>query len=46
MRQVPIIRKLFFDAKTSDYMTYKRRKITPLTDEELAARDYATQIKL
>ena len=33
MRQVPAIRKLMFDANSSDFLVYKRRRFAPLTDE-------------
>ena len=34
VRQVPYIRKLFFDENTTDYMSYKRAK-TSCTSKEL-----------
>lgn len=47
MRQVPLIRKLFYDPNSSDFMAYKRRRTsTTLTVEQQAAQDYATQLKL
>jgi hypothetical protein len=38
MRQVPLIRKLFYDANSSDFMAYKRRRTsTTLTVEQQTA---------
>ena len=49
VRQVPYIRKLFFDENTTDFMSYKRAK-TSYTPKELQVRqvktDYLTSVKL
>ena len=44
MRQVPAIRKLMFDANSSDFLAYKRRRVAPLTAEKQAAQDYASAL--
>ena len=45
MRQVPLLGKLQFDAHTHDYLTYKRRRVGPPSDERLVAADYAARLK-
>ena len=40
MRQVPAIGKLVYDANSSDYMAYKRRRVDPITQEQQAAADF------
>ena len=44
MRQVPAIRKLMFDANSSDFMAYKRRRVAQPTEEQRAAQDYASAL--
>ena len=44
MRQVPAIRKLMFDANSSDFLVYKRRRFDPMSEEQHAARDYASTL--
>lgn len=41
MRQIPAIGKLVYDANSSDYMAYKRRRVAPITQEQQAAADFA-----
>jgi len=40
-----MLRKLYYDRNTTDWMVYKRRKVSPLSDAEQARADYAVQQK-
>ena len=41
MRQVPLIRKIVYEANSTDYLSYKRQKTEAKSSEQLAAEDYA-----
>ena len=47
IRQVPMLRKLMYDANSTDYMIYKRRKLSSMQKEEhFAAIDMRKKIQL
>jgi hypothetical protein len=46
MRQVPVIRKLQYDASSGDYLIYKRKKTDAITVEEQTKKDYESSMVL